>query len=213
MQRHIYVQRLQSPIQFSFRKIAEKPRCVARRSTIKELHYKTVHFFLGIRETEVELEAGSRPRPWPRWRRCWWPARWPLQRKLRRPRPTLPPPPAAAAAWPEQPSEMATERDGHWQPLIADNWQGGPSNSLFLWLLSLTKSRVSTYTNAISASWQLVVVCELLAIYSTYLPKSNFDLSRDHVKILQRTFAFSILVFGFFTLKSLSMALEEFTGL
>ena len=38
----------------------------------------------------------------------------------------------AATAWPEQPSEMATERDGHWQPLIADNWQGGPSNSLFL---------------------------------------------------------------------------------
>ena len=58
--------------------------------------------------------------------------RWPLQRKLRRPRPTLPPPPAATAACPEQPSEMATERDGHWQPLIADNWQGGPSNSLFL---------------------------------------------------------------------------------
>ena len=44
---YIALQRLQSPIQFSFRKIAEKPRCVARRSTIKELHYKTVHFFLG----------------------------------------------------------------------------------------------------------------------------------------------------------------------
>ena len=41
-------------------------------------------------------------------------------------------PAAAAATWPGQPSEMATERDGHWQPLIADNWQGGPSNSLFL---------------------------------------------------------------------------------
>ena len=55
MQRHIYVQSLQSPIQFSSRKIAEKPRCVARRSTIKELHYKTVHFFLGKGDTEVEL--------------------------------------------------------------------------------------------------------------------------------------------------------------
>ena len=169
MQRHIYVQRLQSPIQFSFRKIAENPRCVARRSTIKELQYKTVHFFLGKGDRSwTVLEAGrghgrdgddgvdGR--------------RWPLQRKLRRPRPTLPPPPPAVA-WPEQPSEMATERDGHWQPLIADNWQGGPSNSLFLWLLSLTKSRVSTYTNAISASWQLVVFVNCLPfILHTYLP-------------------------------------------